>query len=271
MAGLNGSFLLHLGQHKLDFDYILKIDPITNGKDNYNDKGFFYQWGRITIFVMKSPSRGFSLDPLPTRMVKQVMGPLFTLMTTLMNSSLTSGDVPENMKVARISPLLKKPSLDSEHLQNYRPVSNLSFFSKLLEKVVAFKLKSYMYVHGLHDPTLSAYRTGHSTETALARVLNDLLCTIGKHGIVILVLLDLSTAYDTIDHNVLLGHMQSLLGIGGTVLRWFKSYLTGRTQQLQIHDALSVVIFLLLGVPQGSVLGANLFLTYMLPLVHFIR
>ena len=96
-------------------------------------------------------------------MVKQVMGPLLPLMTTLINSSLTSGDVPENMKVARISPLLKKPSLDSEHLQNYRPVSNLSLLSKLLEKVVAFKLQSYMDTHGLHNPTQPAYGTGHST------------------------------------------------------------------------------------------------------------
>ncbi|KAK2145442.1 hypothetical protein LSH36_681g01028 [Paralvinella palmiformis] len=151
--------------------------------------------------VKLQPSKGCSLDPLPTRMVKQVMGPLLPLMTTFINSSLTSGDVPENMKVARIYPLPKKSSLDSEHLQNYRAASNLLLLSRLLEKVVAFKLQSYMDTHRLHDPTQPAYSTGHSTEIAPDRVQNDLLCTIDKRGVAILVLMDLSAAFDTVDHN----------------------------------------------------------------------
>ena len=173
---------------------------------------------------MKSNSKGCSLDPFPTRIVNSSS-----------NSSLTLGDIPENM--------------DSEHL---RPVSNLSFLSKILEKVIAFKLLSYMDTHIVHDQTQSAYRTGHSTETALARVQNDLVCTMDKHDVAILVVLDLSATSDTVDNNVLLDRMHSLLGIGSTVLRWFRSYVTGRTQQVQIHDALYVVMFLSFGVPQGS-------------------
>jgi len=203
-------------------------------------------------------------------MVKKVINSLLPLMTKLINSSLESGTVPDSMKVARISPLLKKPSLNCEELNSYRPVSNLSFLSKLLEKVVTKRLQAYMDLHGLYDPTQSTYRTGHSTETALTKVQNDLLCTIDKHGVAILVLLDLSAAFDTVDHDVLLDRMHSLLGIGGTVLKWFGSYLTGRRQQVQIHDALSGMILLLFGVPQGSVLGPILFLIYMLPLCHLI-
>ena len=128
-----------------------------------------------------------------------------------------------------------------------------------------------MDTHELYDPTQSAYRTGHSTESALTKVQNDLLCTIDKHGVSILVMLDLSAAFDTVDHDVVLDRMHTLLGIDGTVLKWFRSYLTCRTQQIQIHDALSVIVFLLFGVPQGSVLGPILFLVYMLPLRHLIH
>ena len=94
-----------------------------------------------------------------------------------------------------------------------------------------------------------------------------MLCTIHKHGVAILVLLDLSAAFDTVDHNVLLNRMQFLLDIGATVLRWFRSYLT----EVQIHDALSTVIFLLFCVPQGSMLVPILFLIYMLPFAHLIQ
>ena len=99
----------------------------------------------LRSIVMKSPTKGCSLDPIPTRMVKQVMTSFIPLMTALINSSLASGDIPDSMKVARVSPLLKKPSMDSEDLKSYRPVSNLSFLSKLLERVVAKKLQSYIW------------------------------------------------------------------------------------------------------------------------------
>ena len=114
----------------------------------------------------------------------------------LWSSHLSSGDIPENMKVARVSPLMKKPSLDSKHLQNYRQISNLSFLSKSLDMVVAFNLQPYMDTHELRNPTQSAYRVGHGTETALARAQNCLLCAMDmdKHGVAILVLLDLSAA-----------------------------------------------------------------------------
>ena len=117
----------------------------------------------------------------------------------------------------------------------------------------------------------TAYRAAHSTETALMKIQNDLLRTLDNHGAAILILLDLSAAFDTIDHEVLLDRMKSHLGIDGTVLQWFRSYLTGRSQHVKINDAISAIIFLLYGVPQGSVLGPLLFLIYLLPLGHLIR
>jgi hypothetical protein len=136
----------------------------------------------IKRIVAKSPTKGCSLDPMPTWMIKAVLDPLLPLMVHAINRSLTTGTVPESMKIARVSPLLKKASLDCEVLKNYRPVSNLSFLSKILEKVVASRLRDYMDRHKLHDPMQSAYKSGHSTESALTKVQNDILCTMDKHA-----------------------------------------------------------------------------------------
>ena len=220
--------------------------------------------------LSKSPTKSCSLDPLPTWMLKQLTKPLLPLMTKIINMSLSTGQVPSSMKEARITPLLKKSSLDPDNLKNHRSVSNLPFLYKILEKVVASRLKHYMDVNQLYDPMQSAYRSGHSTETALTKVLNDMLVTMDNQGVAILVMLDLSAAFDTVDHKVLLQRMKDIIGVNGLVLKWFESYLSERTQRIQINDKLSKLICLIFGVPQGSVLGPLLFLIYMLPLHHLI-
>ena len=130
------------------------------------------------------------------------------------------------MKSAVIKPLLKKENLDCNILKNYRPVSNLPFLSKVLERVVAKQLKQYMSDYNLHEPFHSAYKQFHSTESALLIVHNDILCAMENQGVTLLVLLDLSSAFDTIDHAVLLARLHHRLGINATILRWFQSYLS---------------------------------------------
>ena len=125
-----------------------------------------------------------------------------------------------------------------------------------------------MITNGLHEPLQSAYKAGHSTETALLRVHNDVFTNMDNHSATVLVLLDLSAAFDTIDHSVLFDRMENIIGIEGTALNWFRSYLGGRSQRIQIGDVISLIsVLLLFGVPQGSVL----FLIYMLPLGEIIR
>ena len=129
------------------------------------------------------------------------------MVTILVNLSLQSANVPDSMKQALVTPLLKKDDLDPEVLKNYRPVSNLSFLSKVLERVVAARLTNYMTINQLHEPMQSAYRACHSTETALVRLQNVILRILDQGGAAILVLLDLSAAFDTIDHSILLSRM----------------------------------------------------------------
>ena len=221
--------------------------------------------------IAKSPTKSCSLDPAPTWMVKDSVDELIPMVTILVNLSLQSANMPDSMKQALVTPLLKKDDLDPEVLTNYRPVSNLSFLSKVLERVVAARLTNYMTINQLHEPMQSAYRACHSTETALVRVQNDILRTLDQGGAAILVLLDLSAAFDTIDHSILLSRMESVLGVKGSALQWFKSYLLGMKQRIKINDDFSENQEILWSVPQGSVLGALLFLIYIIPLAQLIR
>lgn len=141
----------------------------------------------------------------------------------------------------------------------------------MIEKAVALRLNDYMKTNNLEEPTQSAYKCGHSTETALLRVTNDILRSIDNKQPVLLVLLDLSAAFDTVDHKILLNRLQQRLGITGVTLKWFTSYLTNRTQQVTIDAGLSDAVCLLWGVPQGSVLGPQAFSIYSSPIADIAR
>ena len=124
----------------------------------------------------------------------------------------------------------------------------------------------YLESNKLLAPSQSAYRQFHSTETALLKVMNDLLLSVDRGEAVILALLDLSAAFDTIDHEILLNRMFSRFGISGTVLKWFRSYLSGRSQCVSVNGVSSSPAPLPFGVPQGSVCGPILFIMYNSPL-----
>ena len=171
-----------------------------------------------------------------------------------------------------MKPLLKKPGLDQEILKNFRPVSNLSFVSKVIEKVIAARLLDHMKENGLMDPYQSAYRKGHSTETALVRVHNDIVSTVDKKGSgVCLILLDLSVAFDTVDHTIFLTFLRKHIGLSGRALDVMESYLSGRTQCVSIYGVLSELKELECGVPQGSVLGPIEFCIYTIPLGAILK
>ena len=141
---------------------------------------------------------------------------------------------PQNFKEARVRPLLKKTSLSKNELKNYRPVSNLSFISKILEKIVAHIKNNH-----LSNPLQSAYRKHHSTETALLKVLNDIIFSMGKGEVTALTLLDMSAAFDTIDHATLTYRLSDWHGISGQAQIWFSSYLQSRHQSVKIEDYFS--------------------------------
>ena len=161
--------------------------------------------------------------------------------------------------------------MDKNVYSNYRPVSNLAFLSKVIERVVAQRLNSHMDLNNMHEIMQSAYKKHHSTETALLYIQNDILNSIDQNEVVLLVLLDLSAAFDTIDHELLINRLSSRLGLSGCVLDWFRSYLKNRSQRVKLDNVLSDHTLLRYGVPQGSVLGPILFSIYVLPLCYIIK
>ena len=170
-----------------------------------------------------------------------------------------------------MTPILKKKCLDHNDLNNYRPVSNLCFIAKILEKLVLSQVSSYLNSHNLCNTCQSAYRLGHSTETDLLKVVNDLFLSLNKGDISVLALLDFSSAFDTIDHPILVHRLHTDIGFTVTVLQWFSSYLTDRSLYVSLSNHCSAFTHVQSGVPQGSVLGPMLFTMYIKPLSAIIH
>jgi hypothetical protein len=225
----------------------------------------------IRRLIMAAPSKSCGLDPIPTPLLKKCLDVFLTPITALVNMSMAEGCFPTSFKNAHVTPLLKKPSLSKDDLKNYRPVSNLSFISKVVERVISKRIQSHISSSKSANPCQSAYKQFHSTETALLKIHNDVLRSMDGGKVTALTLLDLSAAFDTIDHRILLDRLHTWFRISGPALDWFSSYLSDRSQQIKLGDTLSPSVLIPFGVPQGSVLGPVLFTLYTTPLSAVIE
>jgi len=198
-------------------------------------------------------------DSFTTALLKDIKKDIAQPLTVLINKSLQTGCVPDTMKLAKVVPIYK--SKDKEKLNNYRPISLLPAFSKILEKIVHKRLYNFLLTQDIFYPSQYGFRQRHSTIHAVHQFVDDTMTASDNRKYTMAVFLDLSKAFDTIDHNILLTKLQ-WYGVRGIVLDWFKSYLHNRTQYVQYNDAKSETQTIPCGVPQGSVLGPLLFIIY---------
>ena len=205
----------------------------------------------IQKYITKSPAKSCLLDLIPTWFIKQNVSTFVTIITQIVNRSLSTGTFPESLKHAVISPVIKKQSLNPHELKNYRPVSNIPYLSKIIERHAVDNIARHMTENNLEEPLQSAYRPAHSTESALLEVKCDIMEFFSQRKGVFLALLDLSAAFDTVNHEILLTRLANEIGIQGNVLKWISSYLSGRTTCVHINSMFSEHLNLKYGIPQG--------------------
>ena len=212
----------------------------------------------INIVSGIKKSKSTSIDNISSIVVKKVIFYITKPLLYIFNLSLTTGIVPTNLKIAKVIPVYKKGG--NRNILNYRPISILPFFSKVLEKIVFTRVHSFLSDNVILNSCQYGFRKNRSTEMALMDLHNYLISCIAKKCHTIGIFLDLSKAFDTIDHNIMLYKLRNY-GFRGLVLTWFENYLTNIIQVVYFNDVTSNNLQIVCGVPQGSILGPLLFFT----------
>ena len=218
-----------------------------------------YELKRILSGVNKKSS---CLDPAPTTILMKNIDVLYPIILKTVNSIISQSEFPKALKHAVITPILKNPKLDPEKYNNFRPVSSLPFLSKVGEKAIYDQLTVHLESNCLYSKFQSAYRKHHSCESALTKLVNDLQKLTFQEENVLLILLDSSAAFDTVDHKILLEKLESKFYISHSALQLIRSYLTDRTFSTKVKDVQSSPRHLKFGVPQGSLLGPLFYILY---------
>lgn len=200
-------------------------------------------------------------DNISNKLLKETIDDILVPMTHIINQSLATGIVPKEMKIAKVIPIHK--SSDPSILKNYRPVSLLPVFSKLLERIVYDKLMKFLITKNILYKHQYGFRPKHSTTHPIIHLLNHCATSVSKPDpeFTLAVLCDLSKAFDVINHDILLRKLNNY-GIRGIAYDWFKSYLSDRQQFVEIDGKISQRVPIQIGVPQGSILGPLLYLLY---------
>ena len=215
----------------------------------------------ILKIMNEMPTKHCELNSIPTVILKKCAPYIREIITRIVNASLTEGKFPSQWKIASIRPLLKKLGLELLS-KNYRPVSNLSFLLKLVEKCMLSQCNSNCNLNGLIPAYQSSYRAFHSCETSLINICNEALWSMENKKVTALAVMDLSMAFDTVHYQIFLDVLSKRFGIEETALSWFSSYLEKHQFYVSIQNQHSSLRTLPYGVPQGNCAGPIAFTAY---------
>jgi hypothetical protein len=224
--------------------------------------------GQVKRLITRSLDKTSKCDLIPTWLVKKCLNGFLLSITALINRCLSQG-IPASFKHSIITPILKqgKPSSD---LSSYRPISNLPYIAKLVENIVVGQITDHLDHNNLFDNQQFAYRAKHSCELALLELSDFIFSAADKGEVTIVLLLDMSAAFDTVEHSILLQRLSSM-GIRDQALSWCRHYLSNRFSSVSCRGELSTPLSISHGVPQGSVLGPLLFIIYISEVSRIIK
>ena len=211
------------------------------------------------IISILKPKNSTGYDKISMNFIKQINTSISKPLTNIINRSIQEGIVPSDLKIAKVIPIYK--SKNKQEFCNYRPISLLPSFSKIIEKVIHKRLYNFLNTNGIFYENQYGFRPNHSTINALTKFTSNILNSFEDHASTLSVFLDLSKAFDTIDYTILLSKLHHY-GVRGKALEWFRSYLHGRKQFVEYNNHNSMSLDMTCGVPQGSVLGPLLFIIY---------
>ena len=204
-------------------------------------------------------SKSTGLDNIDTYIIKLVAKEILPALTNVINLSIRDSSFPTSWKISKVVPLLKKG--DRFNPKNYRPVALLPIMSKVLERAIYLQLVSYLDTNLLLHPNHHGSRRAHNTCTALLQMYDTWIEAVENGDMAGVMMVDLSAAFDMVDHDLLLQKLE-LLGLDDQSVGWFRSYLSNRSQTVCIDGALARVLDIECGVPQGSVLGPLLYVLF---------
>ena len=214
---------------------------------------------KISIINNLQAKNSCGWDSISTKLLKQIVSGISKPLTILINQVLNTGIFPDKLKIAKIIPIFFKD--DQNNIINYRPISLLPTISKILEKIIANQLSSYLEDMKILSSSQYGFRVGHSTECAAIDLIDKITIQMDNNMIPFSIFLDLSKAFDTIDHAILLDKLKHY-GINGNYIQLFESYLSNRHQYVEIDNIKYNTLRMTTGVPQGSILGPLLFIIY---------
>ena len=204
-------------------------------------------------------NKAADFDELSSNIIIDAYDNLKNILFHIFKVSIKQGIFPDSLKIAKVTPVFKSSAKDN--ISNYRPISILPVFSKVLERIMYNRVYNHLNSKGLLHEKQFGFQRNNSTEHAIFQLTRDIASSFEKGEYTLGVFIDLSKAFDTVDHQILIKKLQ-YYGIDGTALEWFKSYLSNRKQYISTQEISESCLDIICGVPQGSILGPLLFLIH---------